>query len=43
MSLDYPMTLQGRITKRISSTLGQGGPTVRVVTTNGPVVVREGR
>lgn len=41
MSLDYPITLQGRISfRRISTDIGGGGPPVRVVTTNGPVTVR---
>ncbi len=41
MVLDYPMTLQGRIDRHITTTLGDGGPTVRVVTTNGPLRVRQ--
>lgn len=40
MRIEFPLTLQGRITKRITTTLGDGGPPVRVVTTNGPVVVK---
>lgn len=40
MRIDFPVTLQGRITKRLNVELGKGGPTVRAVTTNGPVVVR---
>ena len=41
MSIDFPVTLQGRITRRMITTdLGSGGPTVRAVTTNGPVTVR---
>jgi hypothetical protein len=41
MSVDFPITLQGRIGgRRITTTLGQGGPTVRVVTTNGPAILR---
>jgi len=40
MRIDFPVTLQGRITRRISVDIGSGGPTVRAVTTNGPVVVR---
>jgi hypothetical protein len=40
MSIDFPITVQGRIdTKRLSMDIGGGGPTVRVVTTNGPVTV----
>lgn len=39
MRLDFPVTVQGRIDRRLDVTLGQGGPTVRVMTTNGGVVV----
>lgn len=38
--VDFPVTVQGRIDRRIETDLGGGGRTVRVVTTNGPVVVR---
>ncbi len=42
MRLDFPITVQGRIGRltRINTTLGSGGPTVRVLTTNGPLTVR---
>ncbi len=40
MSIDFPVTIQGRITKRFSIDLGSGGAPVRAITTNGPVVVR---
>lgn len=40
MRIDFPVTVQGRITKRFSVDIGKGGPTVRAVTTNGPVVIR---
>ena len=46
MSVDFPITvtLQGRVNQRINATLGQGGAPVRVVTTNGPLVIkRRGR
>ena len=46
MSVDFPLTVtvQGRLTQRINATLGQGGAPVRVVTTNGPLVIkRRGR
>jgi Toastrack DUF4097 len=39
MSFDFPVTVQGRINKRLDVTLGRGGPTVRAVTTNGGVTV----
>ncbi|MFL5577959.1 MAG: DUF4097 family beta strand repeat-containing protein [Gemmatimonadaceae bacterium] len=41
MRVDFPITVQGRINRQIEATLGDGGPTVRVVTTNGPVTVRK--
>jgi len=42
MHVGFPLTvtLSGRITDRISTTLGTGGAPVRVVTTNGPMTVR---
>ena len=40
MQVDFPVTVQGRIDRRLDVTLGQGGPTVRAVTTNGGVVIR---
>jgi hypothetical protein len=41
MSIDFPIVMQGRISmRRITTDLGQGGVPIRVVTTNGPVVVR---
>lgn len=41
MEIDFPITIQGRINRRIRTTLGRGGPTVRAVTTNGGVKIRE--
>lgn len=45
MDVGFPMTvtLSGRIRNRISTTLGNGGPLIRVVTTNGPMTVRRSR
>lgn len=42
MSVGFPLTvtLSGRVTDRISTTLGAGGAPIRVVTTNGPMTVR---
>ena len=42
MSVGFPLTvtISGRITDRISTTLGAGGAPIRVVTTNGPMTVR---
>ena len=44
MDVGFPMTvtISGRVKDRISTTLGSGGPPVRVVTTNGPMTVRRG-
>ena len=38
--LDQPIPVRGRITRRIRAQLGDGGPPIRAVTTNGPVVLR---
>lgn len=41
MNIDYPITLQGRISfRRLTTDIGSGGPPIRAVTTNGPVTVR---
>jgi hypothetical protein len=34
------MTIRGRVGRPFIGTLGQGGPPVRVLTTNGPVRIR---
>ena len=39
VDLDFPLTVQGRIDRSISTTLGTGGATVRATTTNGHVRV----
>jgi DUF4097 and DUF4098 domain-containing protein YvlB len=41
MRIDFPITVQGLINKRINTQLGAGGPPVRVVTTNGGVRISE--
>jgi DUF4097 and DUF4098 domain-containing protein YvlB len=41
MNIDFPITLQGRINREISTDIGQGGAPIRVVTTNGGVSVRK--
>ena len=42
VSIDFPMTVQGQIDfRRLSTDIGGGGPSVRVVTTNGPLSVRQ--
>ncbi len=45
MDVQIPLTvnIQGRWKDRIRTTLGQGGPPVRVVTTNGPITIRRAR
>jgi DUF4097 and DUF4098 domain-containing protein YvlB len=41
MRSDFPITLQGNISaRRIETDIGGGGPTVRALTTNGPLVLR---
>ena len=40
LRIDFPITVQGELTGRgISTTLGSGGPLVRVRTTNGGVKI----
>jgi hypothetical protein len=40
MSIGFPITVEGRFNlKRLSLDIGGGGPTIRAVTTNGPVTV----
>ncbi len=40
VNMDFPVRVQGRISKELSTDLGRGGPTIRAVTTNGGVTVR---
>jgi len=42
MNIDFPITVQGRIGRRLSTQLGSGGPTIRATTTNGGVSIRRG-
>ena len=43
ISLDFPVTVQGRIGHSLDIELGEGGATVRATTTNGGVrIVRSG-
>ncbi len=43
ISLDFPVTVQGRIGHSLDIELGEGGATVRAMTTNGGVrIVRSG-
>jgi putative adhesin len=41
MRVDFPITVRGSLTRRISTQLGSGGPRVRVITTNGGVHIAE--
>jgi len=41
MNVDFPITLQGRITRRLTFTLGNGGPLIRVLSANGSAWFRE--
>ena len=40
LSIDFPVTVQGRISKELAVNLGDGGPTVRAMTTNGGVKIK---
>jgi hypothetical protein len=40
MHIDFPVTVQGMIGRRLTTTLGSGGPLIRVRTTNGGVNLR---
>ncbi len=42
LRLDFPLTMQSDIERRVPTTLGDGGPPVRAVTTNGGVRVERG-
>jgi hypothetical protein len=41
MNIDFPITVQGTIGRRITTNLGSGGTRVRAVTTNGSVRIRQ--
>jgi DUF4097 and DUF4098 domain-containing protein YvlB len=38
--VDFPITVVGRITRDINTTLGSGGATIRATTTNGPLTLK---
>ena len=40
MRVDFPITVQGRLGKRLATDLGGGGPPITVMTTNGGVTVK---
>lgn len=41
LEIDFPVTVQGTVGKRIETTIGTGGATVSALTTNGGVTVRK--
>ncbi len=41
MTVDFPITVRGRIGRHVETQLGSGGPLVRAVTTNGGVKISE--
>jgi DUF4097 and DUF4098 domain-containing protein YvlB len=41
VSIDFPVTVQGRIGRHLETTLGAGGPKLRAITTNGGVTIRQ--
>jgi len=41
VTVDFPVTVQGRLTKQIALNLGSGGATVRAMTTNGGVHLKK--
>jgi hypothetical protein len=43
IDIDFPVTVQGRLGREFSTTLGRGGPLVRAETTNGQVRISRGR
>lgn len=43
MDFDFPVSVSGRINRRVSVTLGDGGKTIRAFTTNGGVKIKEAR
>jgi hypothetical protein len=40
LDLEFPVTVQGRVQKRINVTLGRGGAPIRAVTTNGGISLK---
>jgi hypothetical protein len=42
LSIDFPVTVQGNITRELAVNLGAGGATIRAMTTNGEVRIRRG-
>ncbi|MDQ3995672.1 MAG: DUF4097 domain-containing protein [Gemmatimonadota bacterium] len=42
MRVEFPITVQGMVGRRLTTTLGAGGPLIRVRTTNGGVTLKRG-
>ena len=42
LSIDFPVTVQGNITRELAVNLGSGGATIRAMTTNGGVRIHRG-
>ncbi|MGH9871653.1 MAG: DUF4097 family beta strand repeat-containing protein [Pyrinomonadaceae bacterium] len=42
LNIDFPVTVQGNITRELAVNLGSGGATIRAMTTNGGVSIRRG-
>jgi DUF4097 and DUF4098 domain-containing protein YvlB len=40
LSIDFPVTVQGKITRELAVNLGSGGPTIRAMTTNGGLRIK---
>ena len=41
LDIDFPITIQGSLTRRLRTTLGSGGALIRATTTNGGVRIRQ--
>jgi len=41
LEIDFPIQVRGRLSRRISTKLGDGGPLIRAMTTNGGVSIRK--
>lgn len=41
LSVDFPITVSGRIDRRLRTQLGDGGPLLRAITTNGGVTIKK--
>ena len=41
INIDFPVAVEGRVTRNLTTTLGAGGARLRAVTTNGGVTIRK--